>query len=99
MSKIKNEKGYPLQSDVTFSELQTPFRWIANRLPFTRNSLTLRQRVGYALVSFLLGLTYLGLLQTVGLEFSVGAVLALLLGGMCFAVCIFNLIFIGLEKR
>ena len=72
--------------------------WITSRFPLNRKSLTLRQRVGYAVVSFLLGITYLRILLTVGFEFSVGTVFSLLLGGMCFAVCILNLVVIGLRK-
>jgi hypothetical protein len=89
MSKNKTEE-YPLYTTV---------RWITDRFSFNRSPLTLRQRVAYVVISFLLGITYLRILLTVGFELSAGAVLSLLLGGMCFGVCILNLVVIGLDKR
>lgn len=90
MSKNKTLQEYPLLTTV---------RSITNRFTFNRAPLTLRQRVGYVVISFLLGITYLRILMTVGFEFSAGAVLSLLLGGMCFGVCILNLVVIGLDRR
>ena len=90
MSENRTAHEYPLI---------TTLRSITNRFMLNRAPLTVRQRVAYVVVSFLLGITYLRILLTVGFELSAGAVLSLLLGGMCFAVCILNLIVIGLDRR
>jgi hypothetical protein len=90
MSKNKTAREYPLI---------TTLRSITDRFMFSRATLSVRQRVGYVVISFLLGITYLRILLTVGFEFSAGAVLSLLLGGMCFGVCILNLVVIGLDRK
>jgi hypothetical protein len=90
MSKKKTAQEHSLIST---------FRSITNRFMFSRATLTVRQRFAYVVVSFLLGITYLRILLTVGFELSAGAVLSLLLGGMCFGVCILNLVVIGLDRR
>lgn len=98
MSKSETEHGARSQLAGILGVLSVPGRWIARRSPFSRKSLSIRQRSGYAVVSFLLGVTYLRILLIVGFELSAGTVLSLMLGVMCFAVCIFNLVFIGLER-
>jgi hypothetical protein len=89
MSEIKSEQGYPSQL----------VNWFARRNFLRRPLISTGQRAGYALVSFLMGVTYLKVLTVLNFQFSLIMLLFSLLGGLCFAVCIYNLIAIFAETR
>ena len=73
-------------------------QWLARQDLLHHSTLSHRQRVLYAAVSFLLGITYLKVLAMLEFHVSPAMLIFTLLGGMCFAVCLFNLIAIWQEN-
>jgi hypothetical protein len=71
----------------------------AGKTRFRLSGLNPGLRTGYALVSFLLGITYLKILTVIKFEFSLVMLLFVSLGAACFAVCIFNLVSIWPKNR
>ena len=89
MSEIKSEQGYASQLG----------NWFARRNLFRRPLVSTRLRAGYILVSFLMGVTYLKVLMVLNFQFSPIMLLFSILGGLCFTVCLYNLISIWAENR
>ena len=72
---------------------------VANQTRFHNRMLTSRLRTRYAVISFLLGSIYLKIIVSPSQEFSTLSLVSLLIGGMCFTVCIFNLVSLWRERR
>ena len=89
MFEINSEQGSP--SPLNGS--------VGNRTRFHGRMLTPRLRTRYALISFLLGAIYLKIIISPSQEFSTLSLISLLIGGMCFTVCIFNLVSLWRERR
>jgi hypothetical protein len=88
MSELKSEQGIP-------SLLAA---WFGRQGLLRRPLLSARQRGTYAAVSFLMGITYLKVLAMLEFHISPAMLLFTVLGGLCFAVCLFNLIAIWQEN-
>lgn len=89
MSELKSEQGFPSQLSA----------WMTRLGRFGCPYLSTRQHIGYAVVSFLLGVTYLKVLAVLDFQFSPVMLLFSLLGGLCLAVCVLNLIAIWTENH
>jgi hypothetical protein len=89
MSEMKSEQGTP----------SLLAGWSLRRRLFRRPVLNSGQRIAYAAVSFLLGITYLKVLILLEFHISPAMLVFSILGGLCFTVCILNLVAIWQENN